>query len=55
MGGDLQLAWLALEPLIMLGFTIGIVIAVLVGAARIGWQLAPWIFVGAFLVWYFGG
>jgi hypothetical protein len=31
---------------------IGIVCAVLIGAIRIGWQLAPWIIVGAFVVWF---
>jgi hypothetical protein len=55
MNGDIQLAWELLQPLILFGFTIGIVIAVVVGAIRIGWQLAPWIFLGAALLWFFGG
>jgi hypothetical protein len=34
---------------------LGITAAVIFGAIRIGWQLAPWIVIGAFVVWYFGG
>ena len=52
MGADFGMAWGVLETLIILGFTIGVVAAVVIGAARIGWQLAPWIFVGALLVWF---
>lgn len=55
MNGDIQLAWELLQPLILMGFTIGVVIAVVIGAARIGWQLAPWIFLGAAMLWFFGG
>jgi len=54
MGADFELAWAALQPLIILGFTIGVVLAVVFGAIKIGWQLAPWIFVAAMLVWFFG-
>lgn len=55
MGGDFGLAWAALEPLIMMGFTIGVVLAVIFGAVRIGWSLAPYIVIGALLIWFFGG
>ena len=55
MGGDLSLAWDVLQPLLVMGFTIGVVFAVVAGAIKLGWQLAPWIFVGATLVWLFGG
>ena len=55
MNADFQLAWMTLEPLIYLGFTIGIVLAVVVGAIRIGWSLAPWIFIAAALLWFLGG
>jgi prepilin signal peptidase PulO-like enzyme (type II secretory pathway) len=55
MGGDLSLAWEALVPLIAVGFTIGVVLAVIFGAIKIGWNFAPYIFVGALLVWFFGG
>jgi hypothetical protein len=54
MGGDLNMAWEALQPLIVAGFTIGVVLAVVVGAIRVGWKLAPWILLAAFLVWFFG-
>ena len=54
MGGDLNMAWEALQPLIVAGFTIGVVLAVLVGAIRVGWALAPWILIGAGLILFFG-
>lgn len=55
MGGDLDLALMTFEALVILGVTIGIVLAVIMGAVRIGWQFAPWIFIGALLMWFFGG
>jgi len=55
MNGDLYAAWDVLSVLIVMGFTIGVVVAIIVGAIRIGWQLAPWLFVGALLIWFFGG
>ena len=55
MGGDLTAAWDALSVLIVTGFMIGIVFAVVAGAIKIGWQLAPYIFVGALILWIFGG
>lgn len=55
MNGDIQVAWDVLQVLIVMGFTIGIVLAVVVGAIKIGWQLAPYIFIAAALLWFFGG
>lgn len=52
MGGDLAMAWDVLVPLIMFGFTIGVVLAVIFGAIKIGWQFAPYIFAFALLVWF---
>jgi len=52
MNGDLYAAWDVLSVLIVMGFTIGVVVAIVVGAIRIGWQLAPWLFVGALLIWF---
>ena len=51
-GGDIQLAWDALSVLLVMGFTIAVVVAVVVGAVRIGWQLAPWILGFAAIVWF---
>jgi prepilin signal peptidase PulO-like enzyme (type II secretory pathway) len=53
MGGDFQLAWDVLLPLIMLGVTIGVTFAVISGFVKLGWKFAPYIIVGAFLVWFF--
>lgn len=53
MGGDFALAWDWLVPLITVGFTVGVVLAVIFGAIRIGWKLAPWIVIGAAAVWFF--
>jgi len=44
--------WDIISVLVITGLMIGIVCAVLIGAIRIGWQLAPWIIVGAFVVWF---
>ena len=52
MGGDFQLAWDALQPLIMLGVTVGVSLAVIFGFIKIGFKLAPYIVVGALLVWF---
>ena len=43
--------WDIMSMLIVLGLMLGIVGAVTFGAIRIGWQLAPWIVAGAFVVW----
>ena len=48
-----QLAWDILYPLIILGFIIGIVFMVITGAVRLGWMLAPYVFIGALLLWFF--
>lgn len=53
--GDLLLAWEILQPLIIMGFALGVIVAVVVGAIRIGWHLAPYIILGAALLWVFGG
>jgi hypothetical protein len=53
--GDLLLAWEILQPLIIMGFALGVVVAVVIGAARIGWHLAPYIIFGSALLWFFGG
>ena len=55
MGGDLQLAWDVLLPLIMLGVTIGVTLSVVFGFAKIGLKFAPYIVVGALLIWFFNG
>jgi hypothetical protein len=55
MQGDIQAAWDILQVLIIAGFTIGVVFAVIFAAIKIGWKLAPWVFVGAALLWFFGG
>jgi len=52
MGGDVGLAWDVLQPLILLGVTIGVVLAVVFGFIKIGFQYAPWIAIAAFLVWF---
>jgi len=46
-------AWQVAEPLILGGFTVGIVLAIIFGAIKIGWRFAPYIFIGAMLVWIF--
>lgn len=55
MGGDFGLAWDFLLPLIMLGVTIGVTLSVVFGFAKIGLKFAPYIVVGALLIWFFNG
>jgi len=50
---EMHMAWDALQALLIVGFTIGVVCAVIFAAIRLGWQLAPWLFIGAFIVWFF--
>ena len=44
--------WDIISVLIVAGLMLGIIGAVTFGAIRIGWQLAPWIVTGAFIVWF---
>ena len=37
--------------LLSIGFTIGIVVFVIVAAAKIGWKLAPWVLGLGFIAW----
>ena len=53
MGGDFGLAWDAIQGLVVLGVTIGIVLAVVSGAFKIGWKFAPWICAVALAIWFF--
>lgn len=48
---ELELLWYSFSGLVILGVTIGIVLAVIFGAIRIGWNNASWIFIGAFIIW----
>lgn len=50
-----EAGWPLLQTLIIFGFTIGVILAVVVGAIRVGWKLAPYIFVGAAFLYFFGG
>ena len=42
--------WSVLEPLIIMGITAGVVLAVIFGSIRIGWKFAPWIVVLGLLI-----
>ena len=43
--------WDLLQYLIILGFVIGVTVMVITSAIRLGWMIAPYIFVGAFIIW----
>jgi hypothetical protein len=47
--------WDLLQYLIILGFVIGVTVMVITSALRLGWMLAPYIFIGAFIIWFIGG
>ena len=53
MGGDFELAWTTLEWLALIGVMFGVVIGIVFGFAKLGFQYAPWIVAVAFLVWFF--
>ena len=55
MGGDFQVAWDALQPLVIAGVSIGVIIAILAGSIRLGWKFAPYIIAVAVAIWFFGG
>tara|TARA_R110001592_G_scaffold361023_1_gene670705 strand:- start:1808 stop:2011 length:204 start_codon:yes stop_codon:yes gene_type:complete len=48
---DIRPIWESLEPLIIAGFAIGVVFAIVFGAIKIGWRFAPYVFIGAMMVW----
>jgi hypothetical protein len=43
----------ALMALLTVGFSVAMVVIVIVAAVRIGWAIAPWILGLAFLSWLF--
>ena len=58
MSMEIELAysmWDIMQPLIIVGFLLGIVVMVVVACLRLGWILAPYIFIGAFVIWYLQG
>lgn len=55
MNGDFSLAWDIVQVLIIIGFLIGVIGAVVIGSIRIGWQFAPWIVLISVIIYLFGG
>jgi len=53
MDGNLELAWTTIEILAFIGVMFGIVLAIIFGFAKLGYQYAPWIVAIALLIWYF--
>ena len=47
---NIEQFWSVLQPLIILGITAGVVLAVIFGSIRIGWKFAPWIVVLGLLI-----
>ena len=45
--------WEAIQPLIIMGFTAGVVFAIIFGAIKLGWRYAPFVFAVAAIVWFF--
>lgn len=50
---SLELFWQSLQPLIITGITVGVVLAVIAGSIKLGWKFAPWIVLASFLIWFF--
>ena len=53
MDGNFDLAWTTIEWLALIGVMFGIVLAIVFGFAKLGFQYAPWIVAVAFLIWFF--
>ena len=53
MDGNFDLAWTTLEWLAFFGVMFGVVVAIVFGFAKLGFEYAPWIVAVAFLVWFF--
>lgn len=51
---EFELLLQALIPFVQFGFIAGIVIAVIVAAAKIGFKIAPYVLIGAALVYFLG-
>jgi len=47
---NIEQFWSVLQPLIIMGITAGVVLAVIFGSIRIGWKFAPWIVVLGLLI-----
>ena len=47
---NIEQFWSVLQPLIIMGITVGVVLAVIFGSIRIGWKFAPWIVVLGLLI-----
>ena len=53
MDGNLELAWTTIEILAFIGVMFGIILAIVFGFAKLGYQYAPCIVAIALLIWYF--
>jgi hypothetical protein len=51
---EIQTSFEALIPFIQFGFIAGVVLAVVIGAARLGFKFAPWIAGAALLIYLLG-
>ena len=43
--------WDVLQSLIIIGFMIGVTVMVITSALRLGWMIAPYVFLTAFVIW----
>tara|TARA_B100000405_G_C16553389_1_gene362952 strand:- start:125 stop:289 length:165 start_codon:yes stop_codon:yes gene_type:complete len=53
MDGNFDLAWTTIEWLALIGVMFGIVLAIVFGFAKLGFQYAPWIVAVALIIWFF--
>ena len=53
MDGNLELAWTTIEILAFIGVMLGVVVGIVFGFAKLGFQYAPFIVAVAVLIWYF--
>lgn len=55
MNGDFDLAWQLFQYLVIIGFSIAIVFAVVFGVTKFAINNAVYVVIIAALIWYFGG
>lgn len=51
---ELELLLQALIPVVQVGFILGVAVAVIVAAAKIGFKIAPYVLIGAALIYFLG-
>jgi type IV secretory pathway VirB3-like protein len=52
MNGEIDLAWAAIQGAMVLGVSLGMIVAVMIAMGKLAWRHAPWLVIFAFVVWF---